>query len=129
MITPTKDATIGATRRFIGPPTPRQSHRAARRPTRDQSRDDDVGPGPALRRSLALGKTARNARVQSLAAAWLAHLDFYVRDDASALEHVALALKLARSDHHGARSRASLVVAGMLLVQRFGRRAGPAADG
>lgn len=71
-----------------------------------------------VRRSLALGKAARNARVQSLAAAWLAHLDFYVRDDASALEHVALALKLARSDHHGARSRASLVVAGMLHYAR-----------
>ncbi|MDQ5897839.1 MAG: hypothetical protein QG612_1925 [Pseudomonadota bacterium] len=71
-----------------------------------------------VRRALALGKAARNARVQALAAAWLAHLDFYVRDDAVALEHVALALKLAADDHHSARCRASLVVAGMLHYAR-----------
>lgn len=78
-----------------------------------------------VRRALALARSARNPRVQALAAAWLAHLDFHVRDDAAALEHVALALGTAAAEHHGARSRACLVVAGMLHYARRDDEAQP----
>ena len=67
-----------------------------------------------VRRALALARTTRSARVLPLAAAWLAHLDFHARDDASAVEHLVLALDTAPADHHGARSRLCLVAAGML---------------
>lgn len=67
-----------------------------------------------IRRALALATLARASRVLPLAAAWMAHMDFHVGDDASAIEHVALALRTAAADHHGARARACLVLAGML---------------
>jgi hypothetical protein len=67
-----------------------------------------------VRRALALATSTRMSRVLPLAAAWMAHMDFHVGDDASAVEHAALALRTAAADHHGARARACLVLAGML---------------
>jgi hypothetical protein len=67
-----------------------------------------------VRRALALARSTRSARALPLAAAWLAHLDFHARDDASAVAHLVLALETAAADHHGARSRLCLVAAGML---------------
>ncbi|HNG82635.1 MAG TPA: hypothetical protein PLW24_24400, partial [Burkholderiaceae bacterium] len=59
-----------------------------------------------VHRALALARSVRAPRIQALAAAWLAHLDFRAQDDAAAVEHARLALQLAASDHHSARSRA-----------------------
>jgi hypothetical protein len=67
-----------------------------------------------VRRALSLARSTRSTRVLPLAAAWLAHLDFHARDDASAVEHLVLALDSAPADHHGARARLCLVAAGML---------------
>lgn len=64
-------------------------------------------------RSLAMARSVRAPRIQALAAAWLAHLDFRAQDDVAAVEHARLALQLAAPDHHSARSRACLVVAGL----------------
>ncbi|MGY0197359.1 hypothetical protein ACWA7J_20035 [Leptothrix sp. BB-4] len=54
----------------------------------------------------------RAPRAHSLAAAWLAHLDFRVHDYPATIEHVGIALKVAPATHHSARSRACTVVAG-----------------
>lgn len=72
-----------------------------------------------VHRALALARSVRAPRIQALAAAWLAHLDFRAQDDAAAVEHARLALQLAASDHHSARSRACIVIAG--LYQFAGR--------
>lgn len=66
-----------------------------------------------VHRSLALARSVRAPRIQALAAAWLAHLDFRAQDDASAVEHARLALQLASPDHHSARSRACILLAGI----------------
>lgn len=67
-----------------------------------------------VRRALALARSTRSARVLPLAAAWMAHLDFHARDDASAVAHLLLALETAPAEHHSARTRLCLVMAGML---------------
>jgi tetratricopeptide (TPR) repeat protein len=66
-----------------------------------------------VHRSLALARSVRAPRIQALAAAWLAHIEFRVQSDTSAIEHVKLALQLAAPDHHGARTRACILVAGI----------------
>lgn len=66
-----------------------------------------------VHRSMALARSVRAPRIQALAAAWLAHLDFRDQNDASAIEHARLALQLASPDHHGARSRACILIAGI----------------
>lgn len=54
----------------------------------------------------------RAPRAHSLAAAWLAHLDFRVHDYAATIAHLHIALTVAPATHHSARSRACTVVAG-----------------
>lgn len=78
-----------------------------------------------VRRALALARTTRSVRALPLAAAWMAHLDFHARDDASAVEHLMLALDTAQADHHSARSRLCLVQAGMLHYAGAEERAQP----
>lgn len=78
-----------------------------------------------VRRALVLARSTRSTRALPLAAAWLAHLDFHTRDDVSAVEHLALALDSARPDHHSARSRLCLVLAGMLHYAGAEERAQP----
>ncbi|HNG81289.1 MAG TPA: hypothetical protein PLW24_17575, partial [Burkholderiaceae bacterium] len=72
-----------------------------------------------VHRALALARSVRAPRIQALAAAWLAHLDFRAQDDAAAVEHAKMALQLAGPDHHSARSRACTLIAG--LYQFAGR--------
>ena len=78
-----------------------------------------------VRRALALARSTRSTRALPLAAAWMAHLDFHARDDASAVAHLVLALDTAQSDHHSARSRLCLVLAGMLHYVGAEERAQP----
>jgi tetratricopeptide (TPR) repeat protein len=66
-----------------------------------------------MRRALVLARSTRSTRALPLAAAWMAHLDFQARDDASAVEHLVLALETAPADHHSARARLCLVMACM----------------
>lgn len=78
-----------------------------------------------VHRALTLARSTRSTRALPLAAAWLAHLDFHARDDASAVEHLVLAHDTARPDHHSARSRLCLVLAGMLHYAGAEERAQP----
>lgn len=64
-----------------------------------------------LEQALSLSGSARRRPLQALAAAWLAHLDYVLNDMAAMARHAAQAFALAEPEHHGARSRASLVVA------------------
>lgn len=70
---------------------------------------------PAARDKLAraheIATLAQIARLQSLTAAWLAHMDYVRNDMGSMLVHLRRALTLAAPDHHGARARAHLVAA------------------
>lgn len=79
----------------------------------DFHEDFDARARDRVHRSLALARSMRAPRIQALAAAWLAHLDFRAQDDASAVAHARLALQLATPDQHSARSRAGIVVAGI----------------
>jgi tetratricopeptide (TPR) repeat protein len=63
-------------------------------------------------RACALAQSAKAPRIQALAAAWCAHLDFRAQDYAATCEHLRMALQAAPADHHSARSRAALVLAG-----------------
>jgi hypothetical protein len=78
-----------------------------------------------VRRALVLARSTRSTRALPLAAAWMAHLDFHARDDASAVTHLVLALDTAQPDHHGARARLCLVLAGMLHYAGAEERAQP----
>lgn len=78
-----------------------------------------------VRRALALAHATRSRRALPLAAAWMAHLDFHARDDASAVEHLLLARDTAQADHHSARARLCLVLAGMLHYAGAEARAQP----
>lgn len=72
-----------------------------------------------IRRAYALSGVARDTRLQSLASAWLAHMDYAAYDLEPMAHHVAETLQLADADHHGARARACLVAA---LAYHFGNR-------
>ncbi|MEO8298669.1 MAG: hypothetical protein ABI574_12780 [Burkholderiales bacterium] len=63
-------------------------------------------------KAYALAQSAKAPRIQALAAAWCAHLDFRAQDYAATVEHLRVALRTAAPDHHSARSRAALVLAG-----------------
>lgn len=78
-----------------------------------------------VRRALVLARSTRSTRALPLAAAWMAHLDFYARDDTSAVAHLVLALDTAQPDHHGARARLCLVLAVMLHYAGAEDRAQP----
>ncbi|MBP8270743.1 MAG: hypothetical protein KAX42_02615 [Sphaerotilus sp.] len=78
-----------------------------------------------VRRALVLARSTRSTRALPLAAAWMAHLDFHARDDASAVAHLVLALDAAQADHHSARARLCLVLAGMLHYAGAEERAQP----
>jgi hypothetical protein len=78
-----------------------------------------------VRRALVLARSTRSTRALPLAAAWMAHLDFHARDDASAVTHLVLALDTAPADHHSARARLCLVLAGMLHYAGAEERAQP----
>jgi tetratricopeptide (TPR) repeat protein len=75
---------------------------------------ENLGSGARDRvlRAYALATAAKAPRIQALSAAWVAHLDFRAQDHAATLEHLRASLKLAQPDHHSARSRAALVLAG-----------------
>lgn len=75
---------------------------------------ENLGSGARDRvlRAYALATGAKAPRIQALSAAWVAHLDFHAQDHAATIEHVRACLKLANADHHSARSRAALVLAG-----------------
>lgn len=62
-------------------------------------------------RAHALSAAQALAPLHALAAAWLAHLDYVGDDMAQMVRHLREALTLAASDHHSARSRATLVAA------------------
>ncbi len=72
-----------------------------------------------LLRAYALASEARDSRLQSLAVAWLAYMDYVALDLESMARRVAEALQLAHSQNHGARGRACLVVA---MAYHFGGR-------
>ncbi len=78
-----------------------------------------------VRRALVQARSTRSTRALPLAAAWLAHLEFHVREDIRAVEALVLALNTAQADHHGARSRLCLVLAGMLHYAGAEERAQP----
>lgn len=65
-----------------------------------------------VHRAVALASSLRAPRIQSLAAAWLAHFDFRAQDYSAMILHADMSLRQAAEGHHGARARASLVVAG-----------------
>lgn len=65
-----------------------------------------------VHRAMALAASLKAARVHALAAAWLAHMNFRVHDYAATVQHLSTALQMAEADHHAARSRACIVVAG-----------------
>lgn len=75
---------------------------------------ENLGSGARDRvlRAYALAGTAKAPRIQSLSAAWAAHLDFRAQDYAATIEHLRASLKLAQPEHYSARSRAALVLAG-----------------
>jgi hypothetical protein len=66
-----------------------------------------------VRRAMALARSVRAPRIQALAAAWLAHMEFRDQQDVAAVEHARQALLLSGPEHHGARARACIVIAGM----------------
>jgi tetratricopeptide (TPR) repeat protein len=64
-----------------------------------------------VKRSLALSSAAGLQRLRALSSAWLSQFD-YVRSDLDSMaKNVRISLKVAASNHHSARSRATLVVA------------------
>jgi hypothetical protein len=74
---------------------------------------DHLGPSARdrMQRAHALSAAPTLAAVHTLAAAWLAHLEYIGDDMASMVRHVREALTGADAQHHSARSRATLVVA------------------
>jgi ATP/maltotriose-dependent transcriptional regulator MalT len=73
--------------------------------------DMDPSARDKVMRSHALSTAAGLTPMRALSAAWLAHLDYLHVDVMSMTRHVAEALQLSDGNHHGARSRAHLVVA------------------
>lgn len=69
------------------------------------------GARDKLARAHELATLAQLPALQSLTAAWLAHMDYVRNDMASMLVHLRRALTLASTDHHAARARANLVAA------------------
>jgi tetratricopeptide (TPR) repeat protein len=72
-----------------------------------------------IKRAYAVSGASRDRRLNALAAAWLAHMDYTAYDLDAMGRHVAEALQLADADNHSARARACLVVA---LAYHFGGR-------
>lgn len=70
-----------------------------------------------IRRAYAVSAAARDRRLNALAAAWLAHMDYGAYDFEAMGRHVKEALQLADAEHHGARARASMIIA---LAYHFG---------
>jgi len=66
-----------------------------------------------VHRAMALAASLKSARVHALAAAWLAHMSFRVHDYTATVQHLGTALRMAAAEHHAARSRACIVVAGV----------------
>jgi hypothetical protein len=64
-----------------------------------------------MSRACALSAAARETRLHALASAWLSHLDYVDQDFPAMARHVGEAFQSAADDDHGARARASLVVA------------------
>jgi hypothetical protein len=77
----------------------------------DWHRDLDEAARDRLRRAHALAVAARLRGAQALAAAWLAHLAYVRHDPPAMVRHLDDALSAASEDDHGARGRATLVVA------------------
>lgn len=72
-------------------------------------------PGPKaldrLKRAHALSRAMNHPVLVPLCAAWLAHLEFNANRMPPMLQYATEALRLARSDHHAALARVSLVIA------------------
>ena len=64
-----------------------------------------------MKRSLALSSAAKLAFLQAVGAAWLAQFDYVRLDMNSMAGNLRISLQAAASNHHSARSRASLVMA------------------
>lgn len=79
----------------------------------DFHQDLSVRARDRVRRAMALARSVRAPRIQSLAAAWLAHMEFRDQQDLAAVEHARQAMLLSGPEHHSARARASIVIAGM----------------
>lgn len=62
-------------------------------------------------RAHAISRSADMKPMQALSAAWLAHIYFATHEVEAMAQYLTEALSLAESEHHSARSRASLVVA------------------
>ena len=73
--------------------------------------DMDPAARDKVLRAHALSSAAGLTPMRALSAAWLAHFDYLQGDVDSMALHVSEALNLSVETHHGARSRASLVVA------------------
>lgn len=73
--------------------------------------DLNLGARQHVQRAHSLAVAGRLRPMQALSAAWMAHLDYAQRDFPSMARYLTQALQEAEPDHHGARSRASLVVA------------------
>ncbi len=71
----------------------------------------DLSVQARSRLQAAYAASAGHDELQATCAAWLAHLDYVGNELPGMVANAALALKLAAPQHHGARSRASLVVA------------------
>ena len=87
----------------------------------------DMGPVALdkMRRARALSEAAGLTQLHALSAAWLAHLDYGRHDFVAMAFHVTQALRLAATDHHAARSRASLVIAQGLHLAGHPKLAAP----
>jgi hypothetical protein len=64
-----------------------------------------------MKRSLALSSAAKLAFLQAISAAWLAQFDYMRLDMNSMADNLRISLRVAASNNHSARSRASLVMA------------------
>lgn len=75
---------------------------------------EHLGPSARdrMQRAHALSAAPALGALHALAAAWLAHLEYIADDMVSMVRHVREALTSADAQHHSARSRATLVVAG-----------------
>lgn len=69
-----------------------------------------------VRRAHALARAAGLAPLSALTAAWCAHMDYLDASFEAMAAHLQQAFEVADADHHGARARASLVVAQALHV-------------
>ena len=69
-----------------------------------------------VRRAMALARSVRAPRIQALAAAWLAHMEFRDQQDVAAVEHARQALLLSGPEHHGARVKARREIARQVRV-------------